>query len=91
MANEKCVCDTCKHKEDWFVCDACIHEASLKDKYEALSNADRIRAMEDEELAKYLSSLIRDMKNGIPYSDDEDRWFNWLQEPDSIGERKEDA
>lgn len=45
------------------------------------ANADRIRSMSDEELAQYLAILIADTRDGVAYSTDEDRWFNWLQQP----------
>ena len=38
------------------VCDGCIHDESLKDRFEPMTNADRIRGMTDEELAKFLMS-----------------------------------
>lgn len=56
-------CDTCKNKENYFACDVCIHDASLKDNYEAKTNADRIRAMSDEELAKTLAAIAFDVYN----------------------------
>lgn len=40
------------------------------------SNADKIRSMSDEELAEYLSSLIR---NGHEYLTGEGDWRQWLQ------------
>ena len=48
-------CDTCRHQGDFWVCDTCIHDESLKDNFEPLTNGDRIRRMTDEELAKFLS------------------------------------
>lgn len=45
------------------------------------TNADRIRSMSDEELARYLAILMIDTRKGVAYSTDEDRWFNWLQLP----------
>ena len=45
------------------------------------TNADRIRSMSDEELAQYLAILMADTRDGVAYSTDEDRWFNWLQQP----------
>lgn len=40
------------------------------------TNADKIRAMSDEELADYLSSLIR---NGHEYLTGEGDWRQWLR------------
>lgn len=50
-------CDTCRHQDDFWVCDTCIHDRSLKDSFEPLTNGDRIRAMTDEELAEFLLPL----------------------------------
>lgn len=49
---------------------------SLKDELPKQTNADRIRSMSDEELAEYLSSLIR---NGHEYLTGEGDWRQWLQ------------
>lgn len=56
MKLEKCA--TCKQSckaDGWVVCGNCIHDSSRKDRYEPLTNADRIRNMTDEELAKLMS------------------------------------
>lgn len=53
MSEKKC--DTCRHLDDFWVCDTCIHDECLKDNFEPLTNGDRIRRMTDEELAKFLS------------------------------------
>lgn len=42
------------------------------------TNADRIRAMSDEELAKYFSVLIKDTKEN-DYSEYECDWLEWLK------------
>lgn len=47
-------CDTCGKKKYGYLCDGCIHDPDAMDKYEPMTNADRIRAMSDEELAKFL-------------------------------------
>ena len=44
-------CETCGKKQYGYLCDGCIHDPSATDKYEPMTNADRIRAMSDEELA----------------------------------------
>ena len=57
MAHEKCA--TCKRSskaDGWVVCANCIHNNSRKDRYEPMTNADRIRNMTDEELAQLLST-----------------------------------
>lgn len=49
-------CDTCGKKKYGYLCEGCIHDPDAMDKYEPMTNADRIRAMSDEELAKWLNS-----------------------------------
>lgn len=51
MKNE--LCTSCKYRiapGGWAACDGCIHDEGLKDRYEPMTNADRIRNMTDEEL-----------------------------------------
>lgn len=58
MENKPEKCATCKQSckaDGWVVCANCIHDSSRKDRYEPLTNADRIRNMTDEELAKLMS------------------------------------
>lgn len=50
-------CDTCGKKKYGYLCDGCIHDPDATDKYEPMTNADRIRAMSDEELAKHLHDI----------------------------------
>lgn len=57
MKNE--LCTSCKYRiapGGWAACDGCIHDEGLKDRYEPMTNADRIRNMTDAELAKLLST-----------------------------------
>ena len=52
MENKSGKCTSCKHRIDpggWAACDGCIHDEGLKDRYEPMTNADRIRNMTDEE------------------------------------------
>ena len=59
MENKSGKCTSCKHRIDpggWAACDGCIHDEGLKDRYEPMTSADRIRNMTDEELAK---SIVR--------------------------------
>lgn len=64
-------CDTCKHKtteDGWMVCECCIHEPSMGDRYEPWTNADRIRAMLDEELVDFLWRLNdNSLENVMPF------------------------
>ena len=45
------------------------------------TNADRIRAMSDEELAKHFSGLICDINEGVEYHEAPSRWLEWLKQP----------
>ena len=46
-----------------------------------ITNADRIRAMSDEELAKHFSGLICDINEGVEYHEAPSRWLEWLKQP----------
>lgn len=46
-----------------------------------MTNADRIRAMSDEQLAETIAALCEENRNGIEYSDDAGVWLFWLQQP----------
>lgn len=46
-----------------------------------MTNADRIRAMTDEELAKHFSGLICDINEGVEYHEAPSRWLEWLKQP----------
>lgn len=53
MGNKSDKCSGCKYRiapGGWEACDGCIHDEGLKDRYEPMTNADRIRNMTDEEL-----------------------------------------
>ena len=45
------------------------------------TNADRIRAMSDDELAKHFSGLICDINEGVEYHEAPSRWLEWLKQP----------
>ena len=60
MVNEKQkgTCETCRHygeDADFPRCDVCARGPWIKDEYEPLTNADRIRRMTDAGLAELLS------------------------------------
>ena len=51
MKNERCT--SCKNRirlTGWVACDGCLYNEGLEDRYEPMTNADRIRNMTDEEL-----------------------------------------
>ena len=50
-------------------------------RYVDMTNADKIRAMDDERLAKYISGLICDFNEGVEYTDNPREWLEWLQQP----------
>ncbi len=45
------------------------------------TNADRIRAMSDEELACYLALVENRKSGGIVFEDTSDKWLKWLKQP----------
>lgn len=88
------MCNTCKFDpknggDGWSACDTCIHNSCLKDGYEPVTNADRIRAMTDEELAhwicKRLPSCSVETCPGAELCNGTDGLSNglvkWLQQP----------
>lgn len=57
----------------WCVMGPCSHETP--------SNADRIRAMSDEELADYLANYEHNIETNVYTSLDCKAWLRWLQQP----------
>lgn len=49
-----------------------------------MTNADLIRARNDHELADMISSFICDINEGVEYSDNPNRWLEWLQRPAEV-------
>ena len=66
-------CETCARKQYGYLCDGCIHDPDNKDLYEPMTNADRIRAMSDEELAEFLSKTFCNGYGG-------QQLIEWLQQ-----------
>lgn len=61
MGNKSDKCSSCKYQiapGGRAACDGCIHDEGLKDRYEPMTNADRIRNMTDEELAEVLADFV---------------------------------
>lgn len=53
-------CDKCKHTQKEpteMPCSECVHNKAI-DHYKPMTNADRIRNMTDEELVKFMDSVI---------------------------------
>lgn len=47
-----------------------------------VTNADRIRAMNDEELSEYIAEIIDDANSGsVIYSNKKEEWLEWLKQP----------
>jgi excinuclease UvrABC ATPase subunit len=47
-----------------------------------MTNADRIRAWNDHELAETIANFVSEIDNGdVRYSDDQNDWLKWLQQP----------
>lgn len=72
-----------------------IHEATFSDNSDCaefnrkvenmpMTNADLIRARNDHELADMFSSFICDINEGVEYSDNPNRWLEWLQRPAEV-------
>ena len=66
--------DFCDHSEDCNDCDVWVHGNGGK---VVPSNADRIRAMSDEELAVFLRTVEYDVEQ-FPFVQD---WDKWLKQP----------
>lgn len=50
--------------------------------FEPITNADRIRAWNDHELAETIANFVSEIDNGdVRYSDDPNNWLDWLQQP----------
>lgn len=43
-------CKICAYNDDFMVCDCCIHAPELEDKFKPMTNAQKIREMDDAEL-----------------------------------------
>lgn len=78
-------CNTCKYCNVWTYSDPC-QECNSGNKWEPQSNADRIRAMSDEELAEILPN--KSMWNCPPDIKEKGGcpgkcvscWLNWLKQ-----------
>lgn len=68
-------CGKCKIQRGRPVCNSCFSY----DKFipSAITNADRIRSMSDEELAEWFSTVTDDVLRGSTWSKDE--WMKYLQ------------
>jgi hypothetical protein len=65
-------CNLCKEYQSGTACTFCDDGS----KFNKMSNADKIRSMDDKELAEFISSLVR---NADDYLTCEGNWLIWLQ------------
>lgn len=88
MKNERCT--SCKNRirlTGWVACDGCLYNEGLEDRYEPMTNADRIRNMTDEELAEKISRIAHcvfcPIRCGILCTDEEckAKWLSYLRSP----------
>ena len=49
-----------------------------------MTNADRIRAMSDEQLAKHFSNLMLNVSEGVEYHTASGIWLEWLKQPAEV-------
>lgn len=78
---EDCGKSPCIHCDpDWYEMDDCTGPPKRK----PMTNADLIRARNDHELADMFSSFICDINEGVEYSDNPNRWLEWLQRPAEV-------
>lgn len=93
-------CDNCKHKTCWEYaepCSSCTDMTGVPTNWEPQTNADRIRAMTDEELAKLFLAHDEQLYRHCPsdkraedcYADlgkafdaCEKCWLDWLKSPE---------
>lgn len=91
-------CETCKHDRlKTPICDECYNTSDAPTKWEAAehytpdTNADRIRAMSDEELCKFLGEckfcdICEEGCDSCTYNGDCDkRLLEWLKQPAEEG------
>lgn len=53
--------------------------------HEPMTNAQKIRAMSDEELAEYIAGIIDDANSGsVIYSNRKEEWLEWLKQPAEV-------
>lgn len=76
----KCTGIRCQMHHGYNV-DECNH-TDCPYRTENMTNADRIRAMSDEELAEYIAGIIDDANSGsVIYSNRKEEWLEWLKQP----------
>ena len=75
-------CEKCKYRsksEYEYPCERCTHGCIVKEHYEPMTNADRIRDMDDEELAEFLCNVNQYSDMQVPSKKEVDAMIDWLQ------------
>lgn len=82
-------CETCTHKDLPSFSETCLECGIAMRNYKPITNADRIRAMSDEELDKFLGEVQWDVANycgGVtqkqeyPVPEQRGVWLDWLKQ-----------
>lgn len=81
MERDCCNCRFEHYEADEIPCIHCGMDTREYWQPKPKTNADRIRAMSDEELAEYFAEIGNDASNGISYSENPEEWLEWLQQP----------
>ena len=72
-------CKLCKYENYSMESKECMGcKQNAVDKYNRMTQADRIRSMSDEELAEHFSELIKDTYEN-EYCNDVNDWLKWLK------------
>jgi hypothetical protein len=78
-------CEKCKYRENTeneYPCNRCVHGCVVKEYYEPMTNADKIRDSNDEELAEFLCKVKSDYQlsdHEFPSEEEYGEWVEWLQ------------
>lgn len=74
------LCGSCKNKSCGYANEDVIRCGDFEENI-VQTNANRIRAMSDEELAEYFADIGTEVSNGISYSERPEEWLEWLKQP----------
>lgn len=77
---EKATKEGYEHNVDFDASDGCPNFG-----FKSNTNADRIRAWNDHELAETIANFVSEIDNGdVRYSDDPNDWLEWLKQPAEV-------
>lgn len=74
-------CEKCKYryKSDCeYPCERCVHGCVVKEYYEPMTNADKIRDSNDEELAEFLCNVYQYSDMQVPSKEEINVMLDWL-------------